>query len=111
VELEGKRFEVKFQERPDPFSARTKPKPPELRRSTGHSGQGDVLTAPMQGTIVKLLRQVGDKVKAGDPIMVLEAMKMENMITCHIEGVVKEIKVKAGQTVSVGSELALVEAE
>ncbi|MEX2553354.1 MAG: acetyl-CoA carboxylase biotin carboxylase subunit [Actinomycetota bacterium] len=111
VELEGKRFEVKFLEKPDPAAARAKPKPPKLRRSAGQSGQGDTLTAPMQGTIVKLLRQVGDPVKAGDPIMVLEAMKMENMITCHIDGVVKEIKVKAGQTVSVGGELALIEAE
>jgi acetyl-CoA/propionyl-CoA carboxylase biotin carboxyl carrier protein len=111
VELEGKRFEVKFVPKLDPAAARSKPRPPEAKRSGSRSGEGDTLVAPMQGTIVKLLRQVGDKVQAGDAIMVLEAMKMENMITCHIDGVVKEIRVKPGQTVSVGSELALVEAE
>jgi acetyl-CoA/propionyl-CoA carboxylase biotin carboxyl carrier protein len=111
VELEGKRFEVKFLAKQDPSSARTKPRSPEVKRSGGRSGEGDRLVAPMQGTIVKVVRQLGDKVKAGEAIMVLEAMKMENMITCHIDGVVKEIRVKAGQTVSVGSELALIEAE
>ena len=110
VELGGKRFEVKFVPRRRP-GARSKPKPPEARRAGGAGGQGDRLVAPMQGTIVKVLRQVGDRVKAGEAVIVLEAMKMENLITSHIDGVVKEIRVSAGQTVSVGGELALIEVE
>jgi biotin carboxyl carrier protein len=65
----------------------------------------------MQGTIVKVLHAVGDKVKAGEAILVLEAMKMENQIVCHMDGVVKQIKVQAGQTVALGSALAVVEAD
>jgi acetyl-CoA/propionyl-CoA carboxylase biotin carboxyl carrier protein len=88
----------------------TKPKPPEqTHRSL--AGSGDTLTAPMQGTIVKVLHAPGDKVKAGDAILVLEAMKMENQIVCHMDGVVKEVRVQAGQTVALGSELAVVAAE
>ncbi len=105
LELEGKRFEVKFTE----LSGRqSKPKPPD-QASRSLSGSGDTLTAPMQGTIVKVLRAKGDRVKAGDAILVLEAMKMENQITCHVDGVVKEIRVKPGQTVSIGAALAVVE--
>ncbi|HEU4868942.1 MAG TPA: biotin/lipoyl-containing protein, partial [Actinomycetota bacterium] len=74
------------------------------------AGSGDTLTAPMQGTIVKVLHVPGDRVKAGDAILVLEAMKMENQIVCHMDGVVTQVRVKAGQTVALGSELAVVEA-
>jgi acetyl-CoA/propionyl-CoA carboxylase, biotin carboxylase, biotin carboxyl carrier protein len=107
LELEGKRFEVNFTE----LSGRlTKPKPPEQTHK-GVAGSGDTLIAPMQGTIVKVLHAVGDKVKAGEAILVLEAMKMENQIVCHMDGVVKQIKVQAGQTVALGSALAVVEAD
>jgi len=106
LELEGKRFEVKFTE----LSGRqAKPKPPD-KASRSVAGTGDTLTAPMQGTIVKILHAVGDRVKAGEAILVLEAMKMENQIVCHVDGVVKELRVKTGQTVSIGAALAVVEA-
>lgn len=111
LELDGKRFEVKFQEKVDETAVRTKPRPPEIGKTAGLGAEADTLIAPMQGTIVKLLHQVGDQVKAGEAIMVLEAMKMENIITCHIDGVIKELKVSAGQTVSVGLVLGIVEAE
>ncbi|HEU4866179.1 MAG TPA: acetyl-CoA carboxylase biotin carboxylase subunit, partial [Actinomycetota bacterium] len=69
LELDGKRFEVKFTE----LSGRqTKPKPPQQTHKS-LAGSGDTLTAPMQGTIVKVLHNPGDKVKAGDAILVLEA--------------------------------------
>ena len=106
LELDGKRFEVKFTE----LSGRqTKPKPPQQTHKS-LAGSGDTLTAPMQGTIVKVLHVPGDRVKAGDAILVLEAMKMENQIVCHMDGVVTQVRVKAGQTVALGSELAVVEA-
>ncbi len=106
LELDGKRFEVKFTE----LSGRqTKPKPPQQTHKS-LAGSGDTLTAPMQGTIVKVLHVPGDRVKAGDAILVLEAMKMENQIVCHMDGVVTQVRVKAGQTVALGAELAVVEA-
>ena len=56
----------------------------------------------MQGTIVKILVEVGDTVEAGQPVVVLEAMKMENQIATERAGTVKEIKVAPGDTVGGG---------
>ena len=74
----------------------------------GVAGSGDV-TVPMQGTIVKVLVEVGQQVAAGQAIVVLEAMKMENQITAEREGTVKEIKVAAGDTVGGGDVVAVIE--
>lgn len=65
--------------------------------------------APMPGTILKVCANVGDTVKAGDSIVVLEAMKMENDITAPKDGVVKTIAVTKGQTVAKGDVLFEVE--
>ena len=56
----------------------------------------------MQGTIVKVLVAVGDKVEIGQPVAVLEAMKMENQIQAEKSGTVTDIKVEAGQAVGSG---------
>jgi biotin carboxyl carrier protein len=63
----------------------------------------------MQGTIVKVLVNVGDTVEVGDGITVLEAMKMENHITAETAGTVKEIRVKPGATVGAGDIIAVIE--
>ena len=63
----------------------------------------------MQGTIVKVLVEVGQQVEAGQAIVVLEAMKMENQITAERDGTVKEIKVAAGDTVGGGDVVAVIE--
>ena len=59
----------------------------------------NVIKAPMPGLILEVMFKVGDKVKKGDPIIVLEAMKMENILTAPVDAVIKEIKVKPQQTV------------
>ena len=64
-------------------------------------GAGTV-TAPMPGNVNALKVNVGDQVKSGDVLLVLEAMKMENEITAPVSGAVKEIAVKQGQTVQSG---------
>ena len=66
--------------------------------AAGALGSGDV-AAPMQGTIVKVLVEVGQAVDAGQAVVVLEAMKMENQLLAETAGTVKEIKVAAGDTV------------
>ena len=71
------------------------------------SGGGNV-TAPMQGTIVKLLVEVGETVAAGESLLVLEAMKMENHIAAEIDGTVKEIRAAAGDTVGAGDVLVVI---
>jgi acetyl-CoA/propionyl-CoA carboxylase, biotin carboxylase, biotin carboxyl carrier protein len=73
----------------------------------GGSGSGDV-TVPMQGTIVKVLVAVGDTVEAGQAVVVLEAMKMENQINAEKAGTVKEIKVKPGDTVGGGDTVVVI---
>jgi acetyl-CoA/propionyl-CoA carboxylase biotin carboxyl carrier protein len=70
--------------------------------SSGHTG--DVLTAPMQGTIVKVAVADGDTVAAGDLIVVLEAMKMEQPLVAHKSGVVSGLVAAAGQ-VSAGGDV------
>jgi acetyl-CoA/propionyl-CoA carboxylase, biotin carboxylase, biotin carboxyl carrier protein len=67
------------------------------------------LTAPMQGTILKVLVATGDQVAAGDPLIVLEAMKMETTISAPREGTVMSIGVAAGETAGAGQVLVVVE--
>ena len=69
--------------------------------ATGGTGSGEV-TVPMQGTIVKVLVEVGATVEAGQPVVVLEAMKMENQIQAERAGTVQQVKVAAGDTVGAG---------
>ncbi|UOX84468.1 biotin/lipoyl-binding protein [Amycolatopsis sp. FBCC-B4732] len=66
------------------------------------------LVAPMPGTVVRLAVQAGDPVKAGDPLLWLEAMKMEHRIAAPADGVVTELPVTVGQQVEVGTILAVV---
>ena len=105
VEVNGRRFEVNL------LVPESKTKPP--RRSTSGlsssgSGSGQVV-APMQGTIVNVLVEEGSEIEAGDPICVLEAMKMENNVMAEKSGVVKEVLVSMGDSVGAGDILAVIE--
>jgi acetyl-CoA/propionyl-CoA carboxylase biotin carboxyl carrier protein len=106
VEVSGKRFQVKAREKLDTLVERTKPKPPKIGTAVG--GSGENLTAPMQGSIVKVMVKKGDQVKVGDTVCVLEAMKMENSILSHADGTVEELKVEAGHTVETGAVIAVI---
>ena len=64
---------------------------------------GDALTSPMQGTIAKIVAEEGQRVSAGDTVVVLEAMKMEQPLTAHKGGTVTGLAVEIGQTVSAGT--------
>jgi biotin carboxyl carrier protein len=67
------------------------------------------VTVPMVGKIVNVLVKVGDKVEEDDQIATLEAMKMEMPIVSPSSGVIKEIKVSAGQEVDADTVLAIIE--
>ncbi len=110
VEVDGKRFSVRLW-LPDesvaaPAAARRAPRPKPAGQ-TGAAGNGTI-AAPMQGTIVRLLVQVGDEVTAGQAVLVLEAMKMENHLNAEMGGTVKEIRVQPGDTVGTGDVLVVV---
>ena len=84
------------------------------RRSGGSGGAGagggsGAVSVPMQGTIVKILVEVGQEVEAGATVCVLEAMKMENNITADKAGTVKEIKVAPGDSVGSGDVVVVIE--
>jgi acetyl-CoA/propionyl-CoA carboxylase, biotin carboxylase, biotin carboxyl carrier protein len=107
LELDGKRFEVRARESIEETVRPKKPRPPEGAGQVGGGGT-DVLAAPMQGTIVKVLVKEGQQVKVGEPIVVLEAMKMENSILANAPGKVEEIKVEPGQSVETGATIAII---
>jgi len=68
-----------------------------------------LLTAPMPGRIIKVMAQAGRRVAKGDPLLILEAMKMEHTITAPVDGVVKELHYVAGEQVLEGAELIRLE--
>ena len=115
VEVDGKRFSVKlWLPEAGPAAgggpgagARRAPKP-KATASSGSGGDGTI-SAPMQGTIVKVLVSAGDVVEPGQALLVLEAMKMENHINAERGGTVAEVRVSAGETVGTGDVLVVIE--
>ncbi|WP_019202551.1 acetyl/propionyl/methylcrotonyl-CoA carboxylase subunit alpha [Tsukamurella sp. 1534] len=84
---------------------RRKPKPRSRDRNAGVAATGDSVTAPMQGTVVKVSVEEGQQVKAGDLVVVLEAMKMENPVAAHKDGIVAGLAVEPGTAVTQGTVL------
>lgn len=70
---------------------------------------GDAVDAPMPGTILKVLAQVGDQVTANQPVLILEAMKMENEIVAPRDGAVTAIHVSVGDMVNPGQPLITID--
>lgn len=73
-------------------------------------GEGQEITAPMPGNILKVSKQAGDHVSKNEPVVVLEAMKMENEIVSPIDGTLTSIMVSTGQFVDVSEVLFTVQA-
>ena len=82
---------------------------PRLEAMEGEEGQNGLL-APMPGSVVGIAVAVGDAVHQGDPLIVVEAMKMEHSIAAPFDGVVKELCFAVGDQVEEGDELLVVEA-
>jgi acetyl-CoA/propionyl-CoA carboxylase biotin carboxyl carrier protein len=114
VEVNGRRFDVKIWV-PESTgvaapSAKTKKTPRSASGSGGGAGSGSGQVAvPMQGTIVKVLVEVGQAVEAGQSVVVLEAMKMENQIEADKSGTIKAVNVKPGDTVGAGDVVVVIE--
>ena len=69
------------------------------------AASGDAMTSPMPGTILRVLVNIGDEVKENQPLMILEAMKMENEVVANHAGKVAGIHVNQGQVVNAGDAL------
>ena len=106
VEVNGKRLEVTL---PQGFGAESSEPTPTAkkreRKKASANVSGDALTAPMQGTIVKIDVAEGQEVSAGDLIVVLEAMKMEQPLTAHKSGKITALNAEVGTTVPAGTVL------
>ena len=111
VEVNGKRFDVKMWV-PETVGVAAAPSAKKPRRAAGGGAGGGggngTITVPMQGTIVKIEVEVGQAVEAGQSLLVLEAMKMENQINSDVSGTVAEIKVAAGDTVGGGDTVMVI---
>ena len=110
VEVDGKRLEVTLPatmavaSAPTGAAARPAGRRGGKRSSSGGGAvSGDALTSPMQGTIVKIAVAEGDTVAAGDLVVVLEAMKMEQPLNAHKAGTVTSLTAEVGSTVSSGT--------
>ncbi|QFU83826.1 acetyl-CoA carboxylase biotin carboxylase subunit [Natronorubrum aibiense] len=121
VEVNGKRFEVELEEHGAPaipagdvdVGGNAQASRPEPAGGSSDEveieGDGEVVDAEMQGTILDIEVEVGDEVAAGDVLVVLEAMKMENDIVASSGGTVSEIAVEEDQSVDMGDVLVVLE--
>jgi biotin carboxyl carrier protein len=75
------------------------------RKKSGSGGSSDVISAPMPGKVTKLLLKVGDAVKAGQAVLVMEAMKMEYTLKSDLDGTVDSISCQVGEQVVLGKNL------
>jgi biotin carboxyl carrier protein len=111
VEVNGTEYRVEIkpqdseapQPAPTPTAAAVAPKI-ESTRSEAAMEDG-VVRAPLPGVIRKLIRKVGDAVEAEDPVLMLEAMKMENEIKAPVAGTIAEFFVVEGDSVNTGDDL------
>jgi acetyl-CoA/propionyl-CoA carboxylase biotin carboxyl carrier protein len=105
VEVDGRRVGVRvFDERRD-----MAPKPPESHAAAHQEHVHGEVRAEMQGTIVKVLVEKGQDIRAGEVICILEAMKMENHIAATRDGEVTDLPIRAGQVVETGQVLAVID--
>ena len=121
VEVSGRRFEVKVIGPPGGAANGAAPPgsglaaKPQRREGAGGSagggGGGDALASPIQGTVLKVAVEQGAQVEEGALIAVVEAMKMENEITAHKGGTVKELPIAVGASVATGDTLAVIASE
>jgi len=120
IDINGTVYDVevdhKFEQQKTPTLVRTKSEPStESHKATAKTSSpsekkgAGVIKAPLPGTIIKVLVNIGDYVKPGIKLIIWEAMKMENNLTADREGTIKNIKVKAGDTILEGDTLIEIE--
>ncbi|GBD10704.1 Biotin carrier protein MADF [bacterium HR23] len=97
---------VEVEALPEDFSPRPRPQAPVTPEAPPLTREETTIISPMPGRVVVVSVQVGDRLRPGDEICVIEAMKMEQSIRCTRGGVVKVLHIRPGQTVHAGDILA-----
>jgi acetyl-CoA/propionyl-CoA carboxylase, biotin carboxylase, biotin carboxyl carrier protein len=108
VELDGRLYEVKALVPEPPFAELARRRRERTGRGAHHGAAKDAVVTPMQGTVLAVEVANGDEVRAGQVICVVEAMKMENEITAHRDGVVTELSVEPDQAVTTGQVVCVI---
>ena len=106
AEVDGKRFEVTVQVPEHPGRTRLRARRAALaERDAAAHGEVDIVRSPMQGTVLRVGVAAGDEVAAGQVLVVVEAMKMENEIVASHPGEVETVEVGEGDQVASGQAL------
>lgn len=92
IRINGNDYEIKVQDKYDLLLQ-------QLGMSDLKSKKVNIIKAPMPGLVLKMEKQTGDEIKKGEPVLILEAMKMENILKSPGDGRIKSILVKQGQAV------------
>ena len=115
VEVSGRRFDVNVVGPPPSGGVAAAPgaapKPKRTERKSGGGGGVDLLEAPLQGNMWKVVVKAGDKVEEGQLLCIIEAMKMENEITAHKAGVIAELPITEGAPIGAGDPIARIVSE
>ncbi len=115
VEVSGRRFVVNVIGPPPSGGAiaagGAAPKPKRSERANSSAGSSDLLEAPLQGNIWKVVAKAGDRVEEGQLICIIEAMKMENEITAHKAGVIADLPITEGAPIGAGDPIARITSE
>jgi acetyl-CoA/propionyl-CoA carboxylase, biotin carboxylase, biotin carboxyl carrier protein len=106
VEIDGRRFEVKVLTAEPPYAELARRRG-ERERARAHGAGADAVVTPMQGTVLSVEVAEGDEVQAGQVLCVVEAMKMENEIAAHRDGVVTDLAVAPGQAIAAGDTICV----
>ena len=109
LEVNGTPYQVEvhkeIKEKSTPTIVRTKLEKPTETKPLASSASLTKVIAPLPGSIIEVFVNVGDTVNVGDKLLIMEAMKMENNVLAEKSGVVKNLKIKAGQVVLQGDVL------
>lgn len=116
LEINGKEYQVTISSVSEVIPEGTAPAavsgpvaaPASVAKSKRGSTDAGTVLAPIPGSIMEVYVQVGDQVKAGQPLFKMEAMKMENEISSRIDGNVTAVNISVGDSVNQGDELILV---
>ena len=111
VEVNDRRFEVKLLRPEPPFADLARKRRERAGETAGHGASRDAVVSPMQGTVLAVEVVEGEKVRAGQVICIVEAMKMENEITSHRQGHVTGLSVAPGEAVKTGQVICVVAQE